>query len=101
MSPFVRRLLYRSFAVAVALGVVGYVFAEVFLLVLRMNGAVHEPANDAVRWKTPLTMAGIGVVLHVIVEIIANALRPKKKSPAVESATVAAPANDPSGSPAV
>lgn len=78
MSQFGKRLLRRSIAVAIVLGIMGYILAEVFLIVHRMNGGVPDPANDAVRWKTPLTMAGFGVVLQVIFEVVGNALRPAK-----------------------
>jgi len=89
MSPFGKRLLKRSVGVAIVLGIMGYVFAEAFLMLQRMNGGVVVPANDAVRWRTPLTMAGIGVFLHVIIELIAYALRPKKPVAVSEPANAA------------
>lgn len=89
MSPFGKRLLKRSAGVAIVLGIMGYVFAEAFLMLQRMNGGVAVPANDAVRWRTPLTMAGIGVILHVMIELIAYAVRPRKPLAASEPANSA------------
>jgi hypothetical protein len=40
-----------------------------------------DPANDRVLWQTPLTMAGFGLVLTIIMELVAFALS-KKKTPA-------------------
>ncbi len=77
MNAFGKRLLKRSIAVAVVLAAIGYLFAEAFLMMQRMNGA-SDPANEAVRWRAPLNMAAIGVVLQVVVESLAFALRRKK-----------------------
>jgi hypothetical protein len=78
MSDFGKRLLRRSISVAIALAIVGYIFAEAFLVLQRMNGGVAAASNDAVRWRTPLAMASIGVVLQIVVETILYVLRPKK-----------------------
>ena len=69
------KILRRSLPVALMLGVMGYVFAEIFLLLLRMNGGVQDSANNSVRWRTPLTMAVAGVVLQAIIEIVIFATR--------------------------
>jgi hypothetical protein len=98
MSEFRKRLLRRSVGVAIALAIVGYVFAEVFLVLLRMNGGASDPANDAVRWKTPLTMAGIGVVLQIVVETVLYAVRPKKHAGVADSSIAANPSKMQSGS---
>ena len=97
MNDFSKRLLKRSIAVAVVLGLMGYIFAEVFLVLSRMNGGVVNPANDSVRWRTPLTMAAIGVVLQVIVELAAFALRSKKPATRADP-TVSSNSTGPSGS---
>lgn len=78
MSETGKRVLKRTIGVAIVLALMGYIFAEVFLVFSRMNGGVVDPANDSVRWRTPLTMALIGGVLQLIVEIISYALRNKK-----------------------
>lgn len=83
MNPFAKRLIRRCVGVAVALAIIGYIFAEVFLVLMRMNGGVSDAGNEAVRWKTPLTMAGIGVVLQVAIELVAFAIRPKRAPMAV------------------
>jgi len=69
------RILLRSVPVALALAVMGYIFAEVFLIFHKMNGGIHDPANEAVRWRTPLTMAVLGVMIQVPLELLAHGIR--------------------------
>jgi hypothetical protein len=84
------KILRRSLPVAFVLGLMGYVFAEIFLMMHRMNGGVPDPANNSVRWRTPLTMAGIGVFLQAIIEFLLYAIR--RKRPAIEKPSEAAAA---------
>ena len=96
MRGFWHKFLRRSVPVAVILAVIGYVFAEAFLMLHRMNGGTVDPANTAVRWRTPLTMAGFGVGLLFVMELIAFVLR-RKQPPKVDakSAALDFPATDP------
>jgi hypothetical protein len=82
MRSFWLKFLKRSVPVAVVLAIIGYVFAEAFLMLHRMNGGAVDPANAAVRWRTPLTMAGFGVALLFVMELVAFALS-RKQPPVV------------------
>lgn len=92
MRDFWMKLGRRVVVVAAALGVVGFLFAEAFLMLHRMNGGVPDPANEAVRWRTPLTMAGFGVALLLVMEFVAFAIR-RKAPPAAAPAAPAPTAN--------
>jgi hypothetical protein len=69
------KILLRSVPVALILAVMGYVFAEIFLIFHKMNGGVNDPANEAVRWRTPLTMAVLGVIIQIPLELLAHVIR--------------------------
>jgi hypothetical protein len=83
MRDFWKNLLRRCVLVAVVLGAIGFLFAEAFLMLHRMNGGTPDPANDAVRWRTPLTMAGFGVGLLLVMELFAIAFKRKPIAPEV------------------
>jgi hypothetical protein len=83
MRYFWKNLLRRCVLVAVVLGAIGYLFAEAFLMLHRMNGGTPDPANDVVRWRTPLTMAGFGVGLLLVMELFAFAFKRKPVAPDV------------------
>ncbi|MCE9531767.1 MAG: hypothetical protein K8T89_11690 [Planctomycetes bacterium] len=75
MRELVFRILRRGIPVGIALAVMGYIFAEIFLMMMQMGGAAPIPENNAMRWKTPLSMAGFGVGLLAIFECISFAVR--------------------------
>jgi hypothetical protein len=78
MRQVLLRILRRAILVAVVLGAVGYIFAEIYLVLYRMNGGAPDPANEAVRWKAPLRMAVFGVGLLVVLELLIHFLRRKQ-----------------------
>jgi hypothetical protein len=78
MRELLVRILRRSIPVAIALGIMGYLFGELFLILERMHNVNPDPANQAVRWRAPIRMASIGVGLLVIFELIAFAIRRKR-----------------------
>jgi uncharacterized membrane protein len=90
MRAFWIRFLKRSVPVALILGVTGFIFAEAFLMLHRMNGGTPDPANDAVRWRTPMNMAIFGVVVLFVMEVIASAIRRKPAAPSSPPASVEA-----------
>jgi hypothetical protein len=69
------RILRRAATVAVILALIGYILAEAYLMLIPMMGGVPNPANNAVRWRAPLTMAAIGVGLVALVELVTFAVR--------------------------
>jgi hypothetical protein len=81
MRAFWVRFLKRSVPVALILAAMGYIFAEAFLMLHQMNGGTPDPANDAVRWRTPINMAIFGVVVLFVMELIASATRRKPAAP--------------------
>lgn len=86
MRDLLLRILRRAFPVAIVLGIMGYLFAELFLILHQMNGGVQDPANNAVRWKAPLRMAGIGVILLAFIECLMFVFRRKQTPPAASIA---------------
>ena len=83
MSQYRKRLLRRTLIVALSLGIMGYLFAQTFLLFASFYAqGANDPANQRMLWQTPLTMAGFGLMLTFIMEAIAYALR-KKQVPVV------------------
>ena len=78
------RILKRSIPVALALGLMGFVLAEIYLMFARMNGG-SDPANESVRWRTPLTMAVFGVVMQAMIELMIFAVRGKRTAPTTTS----------------
>ena len=72
------RILRRSLPVVIVLGIMGYVFAEVFLMLHKMNGGMQDPANESVRWRTPLTMARLGVGMLALFECLVFVVRGKR-----------------------
>ncbi len=90
------RILKRTLPIVVVLGVMGYIFAEIYLMLIKMNGGVQDHANDSVRWRTPLSMAAMGVGIFAFLELISFSIRSKRpKAPATGS-----PDNPKSGSAA-
>jgi hypothetical protein len=81
MREFWIKILLRSIPVAVVLGAMGYVFAEAFLTFVKMNGGMNDPANQAVRWRTPLTMAVMGVSIQLAIELLMRFLRRRPTLP--------------------
>jgi hypothetical protein len=92
MREFWIKVLRRSIPVAIVLGIMGYIFAEGFLTFARMNGGITDPANDAVRWRTPLTMAIMGVSIQITIELFTKFLRRKPALPNAEPAKSTIPA---------
>lgn len=78
MSEQTRRILTHSLCVIVTLAVIGYGFALAFLYVYRINGGVPDPANERVLWRTPLSMAILGLIVQLPVELISLAMRRRK-----------------------
>jgi hypothetical protein len=85
MRALWKKILWRSIPVAIILGAMGYVFAEIFLMLVKMNGGINDPANNAVRWRTPLTMAALGVVVQIVVEFIAFAIGRSRAKPTIDN----------------
>jgi len=83
MGELGKRILRRSIPVAITLGLMGYLFAEIFLMMHRMNGGAPDPANEAIRWRTPLTMAGIGVAMLAFLELLTFAVKRKHAPPPI------------------
>jgi len=80
MSAQTRRILTHSFCVIVTLAAIGYGFALAFLYISRINGGIPDPANQRVLWRTPLTMAILGLIVQLPVELISLAMRRRKPS---------------------
>jgi hypothetical protein len=78
MRELIFRILRRSIPVAIVLAIMGYLFGELFLMIERMHNPKPDPANQAVRWRAPLNMVGIGVGALVVFECVAFAVRRKK-----------------------
>lgn len=78
MSEQTRRILTHSVCVIVTLAVIGYGFALAFLYLYRINGGVPDPANERVLWRTPLSMAILGLIVQLPVELISVAMRRRK-----------------------
>lgn len=83
MRDLLLRIVNRSFPVALVLAVMGYILAEAYLMLQQMHGGVHDPANDSVKWRAPLTMALIGVGLLTVMEILIYFVRRKHAPPPV------------------
>lgn len=77
MRELLIRILRKSIPVVLMLGVIGYIFAEATLMLIRTNGGIDDPANHAVKWRAPLSMAGFGVAILVVIELLQFALRRK------------------------
>ncbi len=90
MRAFCIRFFRRSIPVALILGAMGVIFAEVFLMLHKMNGGIPDPANDAVRWRTPLNMALFGVVVLFVSEVVASTIRRKPAAPGAPTPDVEA-----------
>jgi len=87
LRELIIRILRRSIPVAIALAIMGYLFAEALLLAERMNNAHPDPANQAVRWTAPIRMACIGVAVLIIFEVIGFVIKGKKPAHPVDPDT--------------
>ena len=75
MRELCTRLIRRSLFVAVVLGIIGYIFAEMYLMLYRMNGGIPHPENNSIRWRAPLKMMAFGIGFQLVVEIIFSFVR--------------------------
>jgi hypothetical protein len=77
MRALVLRLVTRSLLVGLALGAMGYAFAQAYLVLVKINGGI---ADESVNWRVPLNMVSIGVAILVTVEVLVHFLRRKRPS---------------------
>ena len=76
MRPMWGRLIRRTVMVGIALGVIGYILGQAFLLTHRMySGGAYDPENERVLWQTPLVMALIGMGLSGGLEYVIGVCR--------------------------
>lgn len=79
------RLIRRTVAVGVCLGVMGYLLAQVFLVMYRtQSGPGYNPENERVLWQTPLVMSLLGMAFTGGTELLIGLCR-KPATVAVKS----------------
>ena len=94
MRSLCLRILRRSLPVALILAALGYVYGRIFLHMLAMEAQHHDPANEAVLYRTPLTMALAGVAVLAFIEVALYLVR--GNPPAIQAKkAVAAEAHTP------
>lgn len=76
MRPFWSLFLRHALVVGISLAVVGYILGKGFLISQRMyGGEAGNAENEQVLWKTPLVMAGIGIGITAVIDLLAAFLR--------------------------
>lgn len=80
MSLFWSRTAKRALLVSLTLAAIGYVLGQAFLLAVRVQANIAPtPENEAVLWKTPVTMGLLGLIMTVGVEAFAELFRKPAK----------------------
>jgi len=75
MRELLKRIVRRTLPVVIALGIMGYIYAEAYLILTGGHGPNADPANKAVRWRAPLVMAGAGAIITIVFEIAYHIVR--------------------------
>ena len=89
MRDYLTRLLRRGVLVAAILAGLGYVYARVFLTMVRSNG-VETSAVEAMLWRMPLAFAAFGVAFMAAADALILLMR-RRSAPAAAAVPAAPP----------
>jgi len=86
MRPLRGRLICHVAVSGISLALIGYLLARAFLFVHRVyGGGAYNPENEQVLWRTPATLAGLGMALTAGTDLLLALVRRPTPLPAPET----------------